>query len=62
MVLSPHLKLSRVDTIVALNEWIPQIVDAELLQTLQGTVVKVQVVGISAAHSNLVIQLKTYLQ
>jgi hypothetical protein len=42
-----------VHAVVALNERIAQVVDAELIQTLQGTKVKVQVVRVSAAASRV---------
>ena len=43
-----HLEFSGMDTIVAGNEGVPQIVDAELLQAIQRPILKVQVVGVSA--------------
>ncbi len=38
--------------IVALNEWVTQVVDAEFVQTLKGTKVKVQVVWVPAANKD----------
>ena len=45
-----HLKFSGMDTIVAGNEGVPQVVDAELLQAIQRPILKVQVVGVSAPN------------
>lgn len=41
-----HLKLAGVHAIIALDEGITQVVDAELVESLQSTKVKVQVVGV----------------
>lgn len=43
-----NLKLARVHPVVGLDERVPQVVDAVLLQALQRAVVKVQVVGVAA--------------
>lgn len=45
------LKFSRMDTIVALDEGIPQIVDAKLLQALQRSIIKVKVVRVPVKGS-----------
>lgn len=41
------LKFARVHTIVALNEGIAKVVDAEMHELLKSTVVKIQVIRIS---------------
>lgn len=46
-----HLKLSRVDAVVALYERVPQIVDAEALEAFQRPIVKRQVVRVPASQS-----------
>lgn len=46
--LAAHLELSRVHAIVALDERVPQVVDAVGLQRLQRAVVEVKVVGVAA--------------
>ena len=43
---SHYLKLSRVHSIIAFDEGVPQVVDAELLQPFQSTIVEIQIVGI----------------
>ena len=43
---SHHLKLSRVHSIIAFDERVPQVIDAELLQPFQSTIVKIQIVGV----------------
>ena len=43
-----HLKFPRMHAVVALNEWVAQVVDAELLQALEGPIVKIKVVGVPA--------------
>jgi hypothetical protein len=43
-----HLELAGVHAIVALNEGVAQVVDAELVEAIQGPIVKVQVVGVAA--------------
>ncbi len=42
----PYLKFSGVDPIIALNKRITQVVDAELLQTLQCLIAEVQIIWV----------------
>ena len=52
-VVLAHLKLARVDAVVALNKRVAEVVDAELLQPFQRPIVKVEVVGVPAAQQGL---------
>lgn len=46
-----HLELAGVHAVVAFNEGVTQVVDAELVEALQGTKIKVQVVRVPCRHS-----------
>ena len=43
-----HLKLAGVDAVVALDERVAEVVDAEFLQSFKRPIVKVEVVGVPA--------------
>lgn len=47
-----YLELSRVHPIVAFNEGVSQVVDTELLQPFQCTILKIQIVGIPEEMSH----------
>ena len=47
-----HFKLSRVHTIVALDKWISEIVNREMLQLTKSTIIKVQIIWITCAKQN----------
>lgn len=54
-----HLELPGVHAIVALDERVPQIVDAEAFQALQSAVVKVQIVWVPHVGFRALSQLLT---
>ncbi len=49
---NPYFKLPRVHTIIALNERISQVIDREVLQLCQCSIVKIQIVRITCHGQN----------